>query len=165
MIEEWRDIPDAPGYEVSSRGRVRSNMRSLARPVKFYTERIGYQAFGVGRRGARRVMRVHRAVALAFIQNPEGKAQVNHIDGNKANNCIENLEWATQSENMRHAYDTGLYKNQIQGETVGTSKLTEEQVRDIRAAKGTLKELGKRFGVSGTCIFLVRSRKRWTHVK
>lgn len=61
--------------------------------------------------GKRRTLMVHRLVAMAFIPNPENKPEVNHIDGNKANNHYVNLEWTTKSENIKHGYDTGLLEN------------------------------------------------------
>lgn len=81
---------------------------------------------------------IHRLVAIAFIDNPENKSQVNHIDGNKLNNNVSNLEWATASENVQHAFDTGLKVAkpiQFFGETNPHCKLTDEQCEEIRKMK------------------------------
>lgn len=82
----------------------------------------------------RRNFGVHRLVAEAFIPNPNYFPVVNHKDGNKQNNCVENLEWVTYEENIIHAWKTGLIKkkNFPRGENVSHAKLTHEQVRYIR---------------------------------
>ena len=84
---------------------------------------------------------------MAFIPNPNCKREVNHIDGNKLNNYVDNLEWCTQSENIQHAVATGL---KAQGEEHGRAKLTNEQVEEIRANPYglTLEKLAEKFGVS-----------------
>ena len=121
IIEEWRDIPGYEGlYQVSNLGRVKSMERVIHFPAnhrnKAYSriqkERIvrpitmgGYLGFNVGNK---KKMYVHRAVALAFIPNPDNKTDVNHIDGDKYNNQLENLEWVTRKGNMRHAFSNGL---------------------------------------------------------
>lgn len=119
--EIWKDIPNYEGlYQVSNWGRVKSMERVIHFPAnhrnKTYSriqkERIvrpitmgGYLGFNVGRK---KKMYVHRAVALAFIPNIDNKTDVNHIDGDKYNNHLENLEWVTRKENMRHAFSNGL---------------------------------------------------------
>lgn len=70
----------------------------------------GYLRVNIKRCGTQKTLLVHRAVAEAFIVNPHNKPTVNHLDGDKANNCVGNLEWATHSENAQHAWDTGLVK-------------------------------------------------------
>ena len=100
--EEWAPVRDAPGYEVSSHGRVRNGGGLVMRQQTSN----GYHRIQIDRRQ----MLVHRLVAEAYIPNPEGNAEVNHIDGDKSNNRVSNLEWVTPSENVRKAYETGLRK-------------------------------------------------------
>lgn len=98
-------------------------------------------------------MRVHRLIGMAFIPNPENKPQINHIDGNKKNNKIENLEWVTSKENSRHAHDMGL--------STVPKKLTEEQVILIRKRYPveTIKEMALQYNVNyGTILSVVRGR-------
>jgi hypothetical protein len=119
-LEEWRDIPGYEGrYQVSSLGRVKSLARvvpNLRYGSQNRNERImkqckcskkGYLKLGLQLNGKQKLFSVHRLVARAFIPNPNNKSQVNHLNG-KNDNSVGSLEWATQSENMKHAYATGL---------------------------------------------------------
>ena len=85
----------------------------------------------LGSRNKKKVFKIHKAVAETFIPNPENKKTVNHINGNKQNNSLENLEWSTYSENVQHAFDTGLAKP-TRGTDSPLSKLTREDVIYIR---------------------------------
>lgn len=109
MRERWKKINEAPMYEVSENGVVRNtHTGNLVKQRPNY----GYMYVSLMINGKAHQRRVHRLVALAFIPNPENKSDVNHIDGNKANNCVSNLEWCTASENLHHAYETGLREKQ-----------------------------------------------------
>lgn len=131
--------------EVSSIGRVRSvervvafgpNTRKVQQTVyRLHNDRDGYKIAGI----SGKTIKVHRAVAEAFIPNPENKPQVNHIDGNKANNRVENLEWATQEENMGHASRNRLTKH-------------VSVIRDDGEEYHTVTEAAKANGVSVACI-------------
>ena len=131
MSEIWKDIEGYEGlYQVSNYGRVRSLDRyvkqnhntkqlkkgKLIQPIK---DCKGYLRLKLCKENTSKRVKIHRLVAQAFIPNPENKPQVNHIDGNKTNNRIQNLEWCTNSENQIHAYKMGL------------NKITEEQRRKI----------------------------------
>ena len=107
---------------------------------------------------------LHRLVAEAFVPNPNKYSQVNHIDGNRLNNAASNLEWVSPSANVKHAYRTGLKHNR--GETNPYNILTEKNVRDIRAAHGTARQIrdSLRLPVGVACIKSVRSGKTWAHV-
>lgn len=108
-MEHWKPAPTLEGYyEVSSAGRIRSLPRKTrsstikGQLIKLQTDKDGYQTFHSAKNGVRRHEKVHRLVALAFIPNPEGLSDVNHIDEDKTNNTAANLEWLTTRDNIHH---------------------------------------------------------------
>lgn len=107
MQEIWKDIPNYEGrYQVSNLGNIKSlsfknqNFESLLKPS---LNSSGYYKVELYKDKKSKVFYVHRLVATVFIPNPENKSEVNHIDGNKINNIVSNLEWNTISENQKHA--------------------------------------------------------------
>lgn len=121
MKEIWKDIKGYEGlYQISSSGNVKSLDRYIINkngdkqffPEKYLTQGFnnGYLKVTLSKNNKQKTFRVHILVAKAFIPNPENKSEINHIDGNKSNNRIDNLEWNTRSENELHAYKNGLAK-------------------------------------------------------
>ena len=157
MKEIWKDVI---GYEkyfmISNFGDVwskRTNIILVPTATKAGYNTISTRLFG--RWGGAKVIRIHRMVAEAFIKNPENKPYVNHLDGNKKNNNVCNLEWCTAKENSIHAYKTGLAKVGSGANNPGAT-LTWEQVEEIRKNykenKETHKTIAERYGVERTCI-------------
>lgn len=123
MTESWKAVDGFDGfYEVSDRGRVRSCARVIAckngKPAKNLREKImsggvkdnGYVLLSLRKPGEKQVKRLlHRMVAAAFIPRTPGRDEVNHLDGDKLNNAVENLAWCTRAENMAHAWDNGFF--------------------------------------------------------
>lgn len=121
-MEIWKDVENFEGYyQVSNTGRVRSLTRTIAtsgghlttykgRELKLKTDKYGYSVAFISKRteGIRKSVTVHRLVATAFLKMVDGKDSVNHIDGNKKNNNVSNLEWVTCKENTQHAIKNGL---------------------------------------------------------
>ena len=105
MTEHWKPIAESPMYEINEHGVVRNTKTGLILKQK---SNYGYMYVSLQIDGKAHQRRVHRLVALAFVPNPDCKSDVNHIDGNKKNNHVSNLEWCTPSENLIHAYETGL---------------------------------------------------------
>jgi hypothetical protein len=111
--EEWKAIAECNGqYYVSSWGRVKSFKHGKERILKHWIVK-GYVFVQLSKNNKQKSVSIHRLVANAFIMNPLKKTSVNHKDGNKTNNCIDNLEWMTHKENIQHAWDTGLFKRKI----------------------------------------------------
>lgn len=128
MQEIFKKITGYENYEVSNLGRVRN-----IKTNKFLIQKNDRDYRSVAltyKPGFRKSFRVHRLVALSFIDNPENKPQINHRDGIKSNNNVDNLEWSTASENMLHAYSIGLMKKPI-GHMKGKkhSEETKEKIR------------------------------------
>lgn len=122
-IEIWKDIPEYEGlFQVSNKGRVKSLKRKVRRGYKYELKTVpekirslsidkhGYYHLALSKNNKRKNYFLHRLVAMVFIPNPENYPVINHIDGNKKNCCVENLEWVTISENAKHAYRAGLKK-------------------------------------------------------
>lgn len=100
-------------YGINQNGEVKKlivGQGSNGKILKSYVETNGYKRVVLSIDGKRKLYYVHRLLAEAFIDNPENKDCVNHIDGNKLNNSVDNLEWVTYSENTQHAVKTGLHK-------------------------------------------------------
>ena len=109
MGEEWKPIAGQQGYFISSHGRVWSERSKRIMTPVLRSKTSGYYAVVLRNEDkTQRTHNIHRLVAEAFIPNPLNKETVNHIDGNKKNNVVDNLEWATRSENDRHAFRIGL---------------------------------------------------------
>ena len=143
MNEEWRPVKDFEClYEVSSLGRVRS-VRT-GRLLKYGQSRNdgGYYNARLYKHSKQYSRKVHRLVAEAFIDNIDCKPTVNHIDGNIHNNVVENLEWATYSENVQHAHDTGLTsdKRKVQQVHNGVVLKTYGSLTDAARAVGCKKQ-------------------------
>ena len=112
MKEVWRDIEGYEGlYQVSNLGRVKSFAKKGNWKEKILIQsktRDGYNIVGLYKNSKNTTVRVHRVVAKAFIPNPNSFLEVNHKDGNKNNNAVDNLEWCTCEENMKHSWNIGL---------------------------------------------------------
>jgi hypothetical protein len=163
MREEWRPVPGLP-YEASNMGRVRSLRRM--KPLKPKINTQGYESVGLfdAEAGKIRHRRVNRVVAAAWLGDLPAGMLVNHINGIKNDNRLENLEIITPSENVRHAYATGLARP-VRGERHGIAKLTAEAVRAIRADGRHQKDIAAHYGVTQSAISLVKRGKNWGHVQ
>lgn len=175
--DEWVDVPETNGqYQVSRSGAIRSvpcgirrgRQRGRVLNPSPNAARKGYVSVRLCVTGKpSRIVAVHRIVAAVFIGPCPDGLQVNHKDGNKANNAAENLEYVTCRENIRHCWKNNLHGTEhCRGANNRHSKLTEDQVREIRQLSGTIKqtELAKRFSVTSTTICAIVARKLWKHI-
>lgn len=111
-METWKTVSNTDGkIQVSNYGRVRSLLRGEPQILKVQADQKGYQRVSVTIHRRKMHFKVHRLVAAAFIENPNNLPQVNHIDGNKGNNCVSNLEWISNKDNAYHAIKNGLWDN------------------------------------------------------
>ena len=160
MQEIWKRFKDTD-YQVSNLGNVFSVYNGM-QLKPFMNDR--YLVVDLFAYTVRQRIAVHRMVAIAFIENPDNKEYVNHIDGNKLNNCVDNLEWVTASENSIHAVATGLSPI---GEAKTLAKLTEKDVLEIQAAFEAGEKdfvLAEKYGVTSGVISSIRLGKTWKHV-
>jgi hypothetical protein len=170
LIEEKREIPNYPLYVITKSGIPYSKQSGLWKKLKPCMIGGRYLGFVVRNNKKPKTMHLHRALALAWIPNPENKQQVNHIDCNKMNNDINNLEWVTASENTRHAWENKRMdkKNPVRLAALAISArnpkpslrvLSSEEVAYIRknykrrSRVNGAPALAKRFNVAHTTIF------------
>ena len=172
MKEIWRDVVGYEGlYEVSNMGRIKSLPRKVnignsknrltteknLKPEKSY----GYLRLVLNNNNIQKHYLIHRLVAQAFIPNPENKSDINHIDSNRSNNIISNLEWVTRKENMEHCIKMGRNNR---GEKQGSSVLKEKDIIKIRKSKLSIKTLADKFNVSKGNIYHILKKETWKHI-
>ena len=124
----WKTIQAEPEYEVSNTGDVRNRKTNHVKSIRL--DRYGYKRVTLYPSG--KTYSIHRLVALAFIDNPNKLKTVNHINGNKFDNSVANLEWLSFSDNSKHAHRTGLVNLDVKGTKNPMSKFTEEDIKEIR---------------------------------
>ena len=179
MSEVWKDIPDFEGlYQVSNMGRVRSVDRVVTyknggkrkyegKVLKPHLNTSGYECLNLYNDNGCNKKTVHRLVLGTFKPHVNMKdLEVNHINGDKLNNHLTNLEWVTRCDNMLHAHSTGLINNK--GERSPTAKLSNADVLEIlqRLDAGETQEgIGLDYGVSKSSISLINRGRRWGSVK
>lgn len=172
MMEIWKDLDER--YSVSSLGNVRSKRMRVkstfggtyikdGRLLKQNDNGQGYLQVSLCYNGKSKTERVHRLVALLFVDNPEKLPKVNHKDGNKRNNSAENLEWCSQADNILHAKSLGLMRkiNSI------NAKLNENDVREIKflISEGySNKIIAEIFNVHLGTINCIRTGRNWSHI-
>lgn len=150
-------------YFVDKEGRV---WNSKGKEKSQHLSRDGYPCVMLWKDNKGTFKTVHRFVAQAFIPNPENKPCVNHIDGDKANNKVENLEWVTYSENTIHAFETGL-KIPEQGEDVHNASITNEQAHEVCRLLAEGRGPKEVSGITGIALHTVESiscRKTWKSI-
>jgi len=178
--EVWRPIDGFENYMISNFGRVKSltryeffkNHTKVSRRIRkskilrFSFDSDGYIHYGLSKNGKGNTRKLHRLIAIAFIPNPENKPCINHINGIKTDNRIENLEWCTVMENNIHGIANGLIKPSF-GENNGQSKLNTIKVRIIKRLFNDMSDssIGKIFNMSSEGIRKIRIGKTWTHIK
>lgn len=164
-MEVYKTVDDSrfPNcYQISNKGNVKTLRRNkITKGIKNID---GYRYITGTYNNFRTTLLVHRLVANAFIPNPSNLLCINHIDGNKENNCVENLEWCTHSENMIHAVKTGLHTNCLKkGEKHNVSKHSFAKVTEIRTRykneKISMRQLAKEYNTTSGYISDVINNK------
>lgn len=176
MREEWKPVKGYEGYyEVSNLGRVKALSRIVQTKTKngksctrALPEHImaqphasnGYLQVALSKGGSPRIYRVHRLVAAAFLDNPYNLPEVNHIDEDKSNNSVSNLEWCD------HAYNQRYGNKPAKGERNGMARLSSSQVQEIRRRRASgekLETIAADYGISINHVSNVAKGRRWRH--
>lgn len=158
-MDNWAEIPGFTGYKVNRFGLVKSFKRyPCGKMLSPQMDKDGYNRITMQQNGKSKALMVHRIVAITFIKNTENYSQINHKDGNKQNNHVDNLEWCTNTFNQRHAWNNDLK----------TVRLTTNQVSEIKRfiINGlTNKVLSERYQIDPSLISNIRHNKVWKDIK
>lgn len=167
--EEWRPIPRGADaaidlssfYEVSSLGNIRT---ADGKPRIASMNDSGYLVVTLSAYGWNKSFKVHRLVAAAFIPNPSNKPEINHLSGDKADNRVVNLEWATAEENIEHSVAMGLPPSGAGHSAAILTPMAVRAIREKRAAGVKRQALADEYGVSIDTIKAVITRRIWKHI-
>ena len=159
-MKKFYPIPGHARYEISEDGTIRNCLSGKIKSQ--YIGSTGYYMVSFSYGNKSNPHRVHRLLAFCFIPNPSKLPHINHIDGNKTNNDLGNLQWVTHEANMKHAFATGLVNNS--GEKNGQAKLNSEKVREIKqllAIGVSQQKIANSFSVSRSCIQGIKKQRLW----
>lgn len=167
VFEDLKGYEDS--YQISDSGRIFTKRRLIGNQIYYGKELVpqltqdGYLKVTLSKNGDCKKFYLHRLVAIQFIENSTNLPQVNHKDGNKLNNNINNLEWCTKQENQSHAVRTGLMQR---GQDRPSAKLTEAEVLEIYKLKGILKaqDIANKYNVSKNTINCILRGSKWKYL-
>jgi NUMOD4 motif len=169
-IEEWRTIEGFEKYQVSNLGKVKSFVGCReGKILSSHNDPDKYVFVGLcnDNNAKATTISVHKLVANAFIPNPNGYKYNNHKNGKKSDNSVDNIEWCTQSHNVKHGYDA-LGRESVKGELVGSAKLTNDEVIKIYDlvwhSDLTIFEICKMFNVKESTVFSIKVGRTWSHL-
>lgn len=175
-MEQWFRLKGYEGkYEISSLSNVRSLYSYVPKTKKFKIRHTpyqmkkrenkdGYLTVCLSLQGKSRHLLLHRLVAVNFIPNTLNLKEVNHINGVKSDNRVENLEWCTRGQNNTHAIRAGLHPGHA-GEINGGAKLTNQQAIEIRNSTERVKDLIKKYKVCQTTIYDIKRGRKYACAK
>ncbi len=171
VSERWESIKGYSGlYEISNLGNIRSPKKisqvgHILKPKKIkFCNKIGYNVVCLRKDNKRKHILVHRLVAIQFIKNTLKKNQINHKDGDKLNNYIDNLEWVDCKGNINHCWKTGLHRRH-NGENNPATRLKNKDIKSIRKASTlSQKELAVKYNISPSAINKIIKRETWKHI-
>lgn len=168
MREIWKDIEGFENYQISNLGRIKSKERIVSNSCRTYVKKeeilkthvmkSGYLAIVLrDKEQKKHLLKIHRLIAENFIPNPNNYTQVNHIEGNKANSAIENLEWCTPSQNTRHAMENGL-RRRYTGRNVQKIYQINSETKEVEKVHETFADAARSIGnnsvgsIYGACL-------------
>ena len=160
---EFITIKNHERYEISQNGVIRNKINKKIKSQ--YICSSGYYMVSFSYNNKTKPQRVHRLLAMTFIPNKDNLPFINHKDGNKLNNSIENLEWCTHSFNMKHAFKMGLINNT--GQNNGMSKLNDIKAKEIKLLllKGlSQQKIANIYGVSRSAVLKIKRNLTWCNV-
>lgn len=160
--EDWLPIPGYPGYEASNKGRIRSNKQGKTKLLKGSTSHYGYRQVGLYDKASKlKTILIHTLIAQLFIGHCPPNKQVNHIDFDRQNNTVENLEYVTQKENIAHNVK---HQRHVHGESVHTSQLKEFEVLQIFRDPRPASQVAQEYAISPEMVRNIRNGKSWKHI-
>ena len=167
--EIWKDVVGYDGlYQVSNLGNIRNTKKNKLK--KIFINEKGYCQTTLNKNGKLKQVRLHQLVAKAFIPNPNNYIEINHIDGNKLNNELSNLEWCSRKHNVIHAYKTGLIsKHQIEKTTIKMKEKNKKPI--VQIANGivinefeSIQKASEMLKIHYSCILRVlKNKHKKTH--